>query len=746
MRRTVLLPGFAIVALAALLAPARLAAQAPGQPSIVGIVQDSAGRPLPSVQITIARLNRGTTTAADGRFEFRQLPPGEYHVDALMMGYAPTHTDVAVFDSGSPVSVRFTLRVAAIEIPGLDVTSSPTSADPLAVPHATTQLTGKALERSLGNTLASTLESQPGLATRYAGPAASAPVIRGLSGERVLVLVNGERAGDLSSAASDHAVSVDPLSADRIEVIRGPASLLYGNAALGGVVNVISNAIATTVPTHATGTLAAQGESATPGGAFSGLLTVPIGSSLALTARGGGRRTEDQRIGGGGILDNTSSRNYSGGASLGYEGGAFGGGAGYEGYAFRYGLPSPAGDAEAGVHIEGHRHQADFRGEWLFAQRGVTSVHADGTAQWYSHDEIERTGAIGTSFSLQTQTTQVVAKTALGRLSGAIGVSGLFRQYAATGEEALTPAANSTGTGVFVYQALALTPGAGNAARLEFGGRYDGYRIRSKAGDPKFGPATSHDYDAFSTSIGLTVPLRTNASLGASVARAFRAPTVEELFSNAFHAALGSYDVGNPGLKAETNTGVDGVFRVQARRVSAQFSGYYNRIANYIGPNIVGDTVNGEGDVVPLNVFAQADATIRGLEGQIEGEVGDGFVLGAMGDWLRGRFVAGGDLPFMPAARVGASARWDNGRFSLGSEWRHSFRQDHVAENETGTGAYDLVNMSAGAQIIAGGRVHSVTVRIDNLMDQRYREATSRIKDFAFNPGRNLSLVYKVLF
>lgn len=117
-----------------------------------------------------------------------------------------------------------------------------------------------------------------------------------------------------------------------------------------------------------------------------------------------------------------------------------------------------------------------------------------------------------------------------------------------------------------------------------------------------------------------------------------------------------------------------------------------------------------------------------------------------MGDWLRGRFRDGGNLPFMPAARLGASGRWDNGRFSAGAEYRHAFEQDAVAENETVAEAYDLVNLSTGATIIAGGRVHSITLRVDNLLDEKYRDASSRIKDFALNPGINFSLVYRVQF
>lgn len=727
---------------------AALAAQAPNRvepPGVVGIVQDGDDRPLPSVQVVAGKLNRGTVTDAHGRFMLR-LPPGAYHLDAILIGYAPGHVQVVVPPSGPDVQVRIKLRLSAVDLPSLEVTATPTAREPLAVPQATTQVAGKVLERNLAGTVATTIQSQPGLAVRYAGPAASAPVIRGLSGERVLVLEDGQRAGDLSAQSSDHSVSIDPLAATRIEVIRGPASLLYGNSALGGVVNVISNTIATSVPTRTTGYLAAQGETVTPGGAITGALTVPLSSHWAMSGRAGGRRTDDQRMGGGKTLDNTYFHNYYGTGSLGYIGTRSNAGVSYERYAFNYGLAAPADDEEAGIHIEGHRHQVQGKSDWLFSEGTISALNLEGTAQWYVHDEIEPSGEIGTVFNLRTQTAQLVAKTSMNRLSGAVGVSGLFKQYEATGEEALTPAANSTSGGAFFFQELALGADSEHAAKLQFGGRYDAYRIESKEGEEKFGPARTRDFNSFSGSVGLSFPLGDAASFGFSVARAFRAPTVEELFANGFHAALGTFDIGNPELESETNTGFDGVLRVQSGRINGQLAGYYNRVNDYITPNLVGDTLTDEGDQVPLNIYSQADASIGGFEGQIEGEAWRNVVLGVMGDWLRGKFIDGGDLPFMPAARLGGSARWDNGRFSVGTEYRHAFEQDNVAETETVSEAYDLLNLTARANRIVGGRVHSVTLRVDNVLDEKYRDATSRIKDFALNPGINFSVVYRVQF
>lgn len=205
--------------------------------------------------------------------------------------------------------ITLTLTPSPLTLEGVQVTASLIGADPLGITQSTVELSGRALERSLGANVAQTLSTQPGLAVRYAGPGASAPAIRGLTGERIVVLQDGQRAADLSSTSPDHGLSVDQLSATRIEVVRGPASLLYGDNALGGAVNVISNNIPTVVPSHVEGYVATQVESANPGGALSGSVSVPLGSSLGLTVRASGRNLDDVRVGGGGRLENSYSRN-----------------------------------------------------------------------------------------------------------------------------------------------------------------------------------------------------------------------------------------------------------------------------------------------------------------------------------------------------------------------------------------------------------------------------------------------------
>lgn len=740
-----------VTANAATSAPRR--APAPYAPALLGTVTDSAGAPLANVQVIISSLNRVATTGSQGTFVFRGLPAGHYHLDAILLGYARADAEVTLPPSGDDVRVSIVMRRTVLRLGGVVVAASPAGNDAMGITQSTIDLSGKELARSLGASVAQTLSKEPGMAMRYAGPAATTPIIRGLSGERILVLQDGDRTGDLSAASSDHSLSIDPLASNRIEVVRGPASLLYGTNALGGVVNVVSNEIPTSIPSRVQGSVAGMAERATPGGGASAQVTFPLGSTLAVSVRGGARSSGNGYVGGGDRLLNSDFRNNTVGVGVGFVGDALTAGVAASRYDFRYGLPAAADDPELGGKIDGHRDQ--LRGKLEFGAENTGPfrlVRIDGSAQWYTHDEVENTGDIGTSFDLKTQTINATVKTVTGRLEGAVGFNSVLKQYAAEGDEALTPPANTTSGGVFIFQELPLGGDHLNdrhapSPRLQFGGRFDVLRIVSKDGDAKFGAGRTLDFNSGSGSIGLTLPFAPHLSLGISAARAFRAPTVEELFSNAFHAAVGTYDVGNPNLKAEVNQGLDAVLRADAPRVNAELSGYVNRISNYVAPSIVKDTTTAEG-TVPLNRFSQATASLRGIEGRIEGTVLQHLVVGAMGDVTRGRFSDGSALPFMPAARIGGEVRWEIGPVSLASDVRHAFAQRAVSGGavDIPTNAYTLVNVSLGAQASYGGFLHSLTLRGDNLGDVRYYDASSRIKSFAPNPGRNVALVYRVFF
>jgi iron complex outermembrane receptor protein len=718
---------------------------------VSGVVKDSAGVPLSNVQVVVSGANRSALTDDRGRFTVRGLPPGTYHLDFIRIGYASTHEVITVGASGADVQVTVTMRVATVRLSSVNVTATPTGSDPLNVTQATVQLAGKELQRALSTSIGQTLSKEPGMATRFNGPLASTPVIRGLTGERVLVLQDGERAGDLSAGAADHLNAVDPSSAERIEVIRGPASLLYGNNAIGGVVNVISSDIPTTVPGRATGYVLGQGESVTPGGVGSAGITIPLGSRFAVTARGGLRRFEEMRVGGGAVQPNTNgttSQFALGGGAVG-TGGAVG--VVYRQLGFEYGLPHPDGDE--GIRIDGIRRMAALQSTVNTGFAPIASLRVDGTSQWYSHNEIEPDGAIGTQFKLNTQTVNVTGRTQVGRMTGAVGVQGLFRQYSPTGEEAFVPASTNDNVAAFLFQELPLSGSASeeHAPRLQIGARMDRFSIATDPADEaeRFGAAQSRTFNNLAASLGVSIPVSTDVSFTANTSRGFRAPAVEELYANGFHAAVGTYDEGNAALEPERSTAIEAGLRAQTPRTFAQLNSYYTRIDRYIVPTAVGQA-NIDGDAVPRVNFLPRDAAMYGVEGQVETKLARQFVGGVMGDYVRATIRGTDDnLPYIPAGRVGASLRYDNGRISAGGDVRRVFAQDNVSGDDLDvtTDPYTLLDLSASWLFtMNGSQVHSLTLRADNALDAQYRDATSRIKSFASNPGRNVSVVYKLLF
>jgi iron complex outermembrane recepter protein len=720
------------------------------QVAVIGTVRDTAGAPVSNVQVVVSGLNRAALTDDRGAFTFRGLPPGTYHLDFVRIGFVAEHVVVVVPASGANVTVSVTMRVSTVRLANVNVTATPTGADPLNTTQATIQLSGKELQRAVSASLGQTLSNEPGMAVRYNGPLASAPVIRGLTGERVLVLQDGDRAGDLSSSAVDHLNAVDPNSAERIEVIRGPASLLYGNNAIGGVVNVITNDVPTSIPTRLGGFVSGQGETAAPGGVGSAGISLPIGDRVALSARGGIRGFDELRVGGGAQQANTDGTTSNASVGAGYVHGRGTLGIGFRQMNFEYGLPHP--DDDEPIRLKGKRQQASFQSTWSTGFAPLSALRIDGGAQWYEHDEIEEDGEIGTRFRLNSQTFNTSARTQFSNVSGAIGVQGLLRQYAPRGEEAFTPPADNENFALFLFQDIPLTRSdeIAHALRLQVGARVDRWSVKTRPSDEeeveRFGEAQSRTFDNVASSIGLSLPLREGISLNANVSRGFRAPTVEELYANGFHAAVGTIDIGNPDLEPEKSTGFDTGIRVQNSRTFAQLGAYYNLIDRYIRP-VVDPLVDG---TVPVVTFAQDDARLYGFEGQVETHLLRHLIGGVMGDVTRAELRDDSrPLPYVPAARLGGSLRFDNGRLSAGGEARRVFAQERVSGDEldVATDAYTLVNLSTTWLFtVRASMVHSITLRADNLLDEQYRDATSRIKSYAFNPGRNISVVYRLLF
>ncbi|MBR9988118.1 MAG: TonB-dependent receptor, partial [Gemmatimonadetes bacterium] len=658
--------------------------------SLDGVVRDGDGRPLAQARVTALPGARTTLTDASGRFHLPRLAAGEYRVEVSLIGYAPVSQTVRV-GGGAIEVLDLRMTPTVLTLGGIEVTASVTGRAPAALLQATTQLSGKSLERELSGTVAQTLRYQPGIAVRSNGPAAAMPVMRGLTGDRVLVLQDGQRAADLAGSASDHGVTIDPLGAQRVEVVRGPATLLYGNNALGGVVNVISGDVTGGVPLRPQLSIAAQTESAYPGAALSLRAAAPLGSDASVIARAGVRTAGDMRIGDdpvlGDRLDNTSVRSRNGALALTRAGSGWNGSVAARVYDFAYGLPVPQG-AEP-VDLEGGRVELTGRGEVETGVQWLPSARLDLTLQEYDHDEIDANEVVQQRFVLATRTANLLVRQAeTGPLrEGAWGASMLLKRYAATGPSALTPAADSRAFGVFGFQELGLGVAA---TALQFGARFDHYGIASRE-SAKFGPAVRRVFQAVSGSAGISVPLSGALTAGITVSRSFRAPTVEELFSGAAHAGTGAVEYGDASLREERGVGLEALLHVRTQRLNGQMAAFATRIGDYIQPVFRGDTVIGDA-TLPVFVYGQGRAILRGVEGSIEAALNRTMVVALRGDYLHAEQGDGTPLSFMPPARVGITLRWDDGTFALGGDAHHEFAQHRTGTaDETATDAHTIL-------------------------------------------------------
>ncbi len=416
----------------------------------------------------------------------------------------------------------------------------------------------------------------------------------------------------------------------------------------------------------------------------------------------------------------------------------------YRRYGFEYGLPV-RDDPAAGVRLNGGRHEVSSRWQ-TEALPALQQLRVEGTAQWYDHDEVLTTGDVATALELSTQQLQVVGVTrARGVFAGgAVGAGFLRRENGVAGDQALTPPNAARALSVVAFQDLA--PFAGRRLRLPLAVRLERSDITSRT-TSAFGPSLSRRFDAVAASGGLVVPTGSATTLALNVARAVRAPGAEELFSRAGHAGTGAFEIGNPQLDPEVTHGLDLVWRADRPQIRWQAAFFHTAVQGWIGMYPTGrDTVVSTGGItktLPLFTISQVPARLTGGELLIERAIGS-WVLGGSGDVVLARDQSGNALPFMPPMRLGVTTRRETARWQLGSSARYTFGQGRVAAGEEATGGFLLTDAFAGLRFGVGASFHTVLLRIDNVADRWSRDATSRAKDFAANPGRSVSLTWKL--
>jgi iron complex outermembrane receptor protein len=695
-------------------------------------VSDPDGRQVTGASVTLVPTNRLVLTDTEGLARFENVAPGTYDVAVRFAGFVPTRADINVAE-GAPTSVPVALsqQVHLSET----VTVSPNSRDTFESYQPATVLGGEELQQRLGNTLGATLASEPGVNVRSFGSGNARPVVRGLDNDRVLILENGARTGDLSSQSADHGVTLDPATAGQIEVVRGPATLLYGSSAIGGVVNLVSDEIVTK-PLHGVhGAFTAQGATADENAGIAGSLKGGSGK-VGFAVNGSAQRTDDYETPDGKV-PNSQSNSKSGGGSLAYTGEDGFLGASYQYVDTRYGVPFVE---EGGTTLHPRRHRVDLRGEKRNLGGFISGVRFVGGFRDYKHDEIEASGDIATSFTNKTSEGNLYLNhRAFGALTGTFGVRGEHRDYNTVGEEALAPPTIQNSISGFLYEELTYRHFA-----LQFGGRVDHASFDPDgAAVERPDVVAKREFTNFSASVGLLGYLRDDLTVALNLARAVRNPSLEELYNLGAHVGNFAFEIGDPTLDAEVAYGADLSLRYRTARFVGEGTVFYNSIDKFIFPFQTGET---EEDLPVVN-FISADSSFRGFEAHVDAGLTKALWLVLGGDAVRGELRdGGGALPRIPPYRLWAGLRFEHKQFHLEGEVKNVGEQTRVYGAETPTDGYTVVNFHGSYQITTGHAVHTVTVRADNVGDELYRNHLSYIKDLTPEMGRSFRLVYGVRF
>jgi len=650
----------------------------------------------------------------------------------------------------------------------------------------TSVLEGIELQRNLDGQIGEVLAKLPGVSASSFSPGASRPILRGFGGERVRVLVDGVGTLDAAGTSDDHAVSIDPLIADRIEVLRGPAVLLYGSQAIGGAVNVITRRIPPRLPeepVHIDGIAAIDSAYDRREAGLS--LDMPLAGALAFHIDGSYRRTDDVEIPGymltedlradlladaaeheaegegeeagelreaadvRGTLPNSATETKSFGTGLSFFSGNSSIGAAFSYYDTAYGVPARpgAGHHEEGEETgleeeeeEGHEHgdvtiglkqyRADLRGVLDLGEGGAfDELRTRIGYSDYSHTEFEG-DEIGTVFNVEGVESRVeLVQTERGGWGGSIGAQYAHQDFAAIGAEAFVPPNKTDSAALFTVQEFDLAP-----LEIEVGGRYEHTGIDAET------LGQSRDFDTFSGAFGLSTGVGEGLRLGLNASRAERAPSAQELFAQGPHIATQQFELGNPDLETEGSWGMEAYLRGGVGPATVSVAVYRNWFNNFI---YLQET-SAEEDELPVFQFLQQGADQFGVEGEIAATVYETDTLELIGE-LRGDYVRatlddGTPVPRIPPLSLLAALEAQTGHFDARAEVQWFDEQDRLAPFETPTDSFAFVNLSLAWHPVEGADNVTVLLEADNVFDTEGRRHASFTKDFVPLAGRNVKL------
>jgi len=710
-----------------------LAAQTSG--TLTGKVTTDAGGAVAGAEVQLVDLRRTTTTDAKGVYKFEGVPAGRHLVQVTSSREGTSVRQVDTAGASTTLDVSIDLAVHREEIV-VSAAGGPRVASELAQPVDV--VAGQELQARQQATLGETLAQEPGVSSTGFVPGASRPIIRGFGGDRIRILEDGIGTGDASNVSQDHNVSIDPVNAESIEIVRGPATLLYGSNAIGGIVNVLDDRIPTATPGQAlSGSIDLRGSS--NGNERNGALSLDGGSGMFAWHGNYGQRTTGDYETPIGTLFNSDIDTKSGalGGSLvgskGYLGLA------YSGYDTNYGISEagPGNEPDEVVRIDMRNRKWDLRsevdgGDGLFSRYKVRFGHTN-----YEHSEVVGGETEITFFNRNTEGRFEAVHRAFGPLSGSIGVQYSRRDFFTEGEESILPPTLTRNMAAFVFEE------AGKGTwRLQFGGRYEHQDVAVSSDE-----LPDRDFNNLSGSVAAVYVPNSDYSASLSLSHSVRAPVAEELYFNGAHEATFQFEIGDPNLKKEASNGIDLSLHKRTGTVTGSVSVFRTKFDGYIFQNPTGD----EEDGFPVFVFSQSNAKFYGAEGHADIALyhsdPNHLALELTGDFVHAELGnGGGPIPFVPPAHIGIGLRYQGQSLFLLGEARHAAKQNRTAQFETPTAGYTLINAAIGYRFFIGNTVSDVLLRGNNLTDRLARNHVNPLKDAVPLPGRDVSLSYKLTF
>ena len=727
--------------------------------AVEGTVLTPQGTPAADAQVRILGTARVLRVNEAGEFSLNDLTPGIHVIEASSQRWGSNLVEVDVLP-GEITTLEVTVFLRSFRMDEIVVLGGLIHSRSEAV-QPTQVINRDELLSSASTTLGATLDGLPGVATSYNGPGAGRPIIRGLGGTRVSVLQHGVQVADVADSSPDHVPAVESLLADRIEIIRGPGTLLYGSSAVGGSVNIVDGRVPSTRPIRAIeGRIMATGGTAADERTAAGKLTGAFGN-LVWQVQGVRRQTQDMSVPTHtpkndhnrdevdqndaspiSMIENTFTKTNSGSFGLSWVGSR-----GYTGVSVslhesEYGIPGydsaelDLDEQASNLHIDLLTTIFDLQGEWRMDRYRITGFRFRAGYSDYGHDEIEFAQVQSTFAKDQLEGRIEVDHNLTSQTKGVIGVQVASGFLETTGLEAFIPRSRTNRIGLFVLERY----GSGRVG-IEAGGRLEYSSFDSDA------VSEVKTFSGLSLNTGVNYKRSEQLSVSLAVARSVKIPNAVELFSEGVHVGTAAYEIGNPDLDAESSISIDLSVHLNLEPVALSVTGFSNRFRDFIFLRFTDEEL----EHFPVYRITQGQARFQGFEAEADIELLRGntqhLVVHLWSDYTQATLTQNDEpLPRIPPLRIGGGLSYERGQLLASASLKRIEAQHRVAALEEETDGYTTLDASLRIRLFIGSTAHNITLRGSNLTNTLGRVHASFVKEMVPIMGRNIRLTYQLTF